>query len=193
MDVHDLPDPRRRRRERFFIGNFLGPGPRVGDPLLGQISEVEAPMIANPMSVDRLVHARAQTDHLLPGGVDVQIAAPAAGKADRLVLAQVPSPHLVEEIPADERPHRAEIDDVAGKLVVQLHPREEPDLRLLPPPDDGKLPGAGDLVQEAGAAGAEDATLAPKGHLRPQDVIRLDVLGLLQAAVAHAVAEGVIL
>src|SRR6202011_1260000 len=105
----------------------------------------------------------------------------AAVGADALLRFQVPDALLVEEVLAAEGADGAQIDDVAGQLVVQWLAGEDVDLGVAAAVDDLQLGGAGNLAREADAARAHDAAVGKERDL----VGELRLVGRLVLLVHH--------
>jgi hypothetical protein len=120
-------------------------------------------------------------------------AARRAAAADVGLTLQEPDPLLVEEVLVAERPHRAEIDHVAGELVGQRMAGEDVDLLLRPAAGDHQLSRARNLPREPHAAGAHDAAVDEQRD-RGADVSLAAVERLqVGAALGLAVLEVVVL
>src|SRR3989475_12111479 len=107
-------------------------------------------------------------------------------------LANKYSGNGVDICPVGEGPHRAEVHDVAGVLVGELRPREEPGLRVIAAVEDAELTRARDLVAKPHAARAEDAPLRVQHDVRAEGHrLRLVHLLVPHARVVEAVLHGV--
>src|SRR5690606_11997362 len=106
-----------------------------------------------------------------------------------------------------ERADRAEIDDVAGVVVLERLAREDVDDLARAAPEDAEDRIAGDLLHEAHAARAHDAALLVQDDGRPEDLAlvfhplgpvqarRLVVVLLvvvLEAALTRLIADGAV-
>src|SRR5262249_61870363 len=100
--------------------------------------------------------------------VDVDVAAAGATRADRFGRVEVPDADLKAEIAVGQRAHRADVDDVAGILVLEVAAGKEADLRVIAAIEDAELTGARDLVTETHAARAQDAPLGVEHHVRTE-------------------------
>src|SRR5262249_26818675 len=159
-------------------GNRLVPGERARRPALAElralkpggrvdVAEAVAPLVADPPVVHVWVEARLQPDDpaalrmvdALRVGVDLDVAAARAPRADRLRAIQVPDASLEAKIAVGQRADWADVDDVAGVGVVERGSREQAELRVVAPVEDPELAGLRDGVAEAHAARAQDAAL----------------------------------
>ena len=114
--------------------------------------------------------------------------------ADPVGRGQVERPGLEPVGGRGQRPHRADLDDVAAVVAVVRLVLVDRHLLQRPPLEQLDERVAGDLAGEAGAAGAEDAAL-PVEQDRLGDLDRLLVvaLGLDEAGLAGAVGHGLVL
>src|SRR3989454_3623636 len=148
--------------------------------------EPVAPGVAEPPAVDVRVEARLEPRDPAPVGVmrptsvhvRVDVAAARASGAHGLGRLEVPHAHLEAEVAVGQRADRTDVHDVARILVVELSARKEPDLGVVATLEDAQLPRAGDLVAEAHAARAEDASLGVEDDVRPEGY-RLRLVHLL--------------
>src|SRR5437870_10938445 len=116
------------------------------------------------------------------------VAAARAARTDGLRAVQVPDAHREAEVAVGEGAHRADVHDVAGVLVGELRPREEPDLRVIAAVEDAELTRARDLVAKPHAARAEDAPLRVQHDVRAEGHrLRLVHLLVPHARVVEAV------
>src|SRR5437667_37533 len=81
---------------------------------------VHPAVVADEVPVDVEVGPRADANHHVVAGVDVDVAALGAARTDAGGLVEIPGARLVEEVLGEQRPDRAEIHDVAGPGVVEL-------------------------------------------------------------------------
>ena len=90
---------------------------------------------------------------------------------------QVPDPLLIEEVARAQRSDRAEIDHIAGQLVIDRPAREDVDFGLVAALHDLQLARAADFAREPHAARAQDAPLGVEDDLAELGVLReeLDV------------------
>src|SRR5205823_6776842 len=116
--------------------------PRRGsEEPFGRVHEAEpvASGVADPPLVDLRVVARLKPGDAAPFGVmraapvhvDLDVAAARAARADRLGGVEVPDAHLEPEVAVGQGADGTDVDHVGGVLVVELSPREEPDLRVV--------------------------------------------------------------
>src|SRR2546427_713401 len=146
--------------------------------------------VTDPPAVDVRVEARLEARHAAPlvvvrapaVHVHLDVAAARAARTDGLRAVQVPDAHREAEVAVGEGAHRADVYDVAGVLVGELRPREEPDLRVIAAVEDAELTRARDLVAKPHAARAEDAPLRVQHDVRAEGH-RLRLVHLL---VSHA-------
>src|SRR5262249_54195323 len=101
-----------------------------------------------------------------------------ASRAHRGRAVQVPDPHPEAEILLGQRTHRADVDGIAGVLVVDGLAGPVIDLVVIAATKDRQLGGVRDFIEEAGTAGAQDAALLVEHHVRA-DIDRLALLVLL--------------
>ena len=110
--------PVERRRDAHALPRGgaadAGAGDAVGH---GDLLVEGAARVAHPGLVDVGVAAGPQALHLAVPLVHGHVAAGRAAGADRLVLLQEPDPHLEAEVVAEERPHRADVGEVARVVV----------------------------------------------------------------------------
>src|SRR5690606_32021860 len=104
-------------------------------------------------------------------------------------------PHALgeQEVLVEQRAHRADVDDVRAQLVVQRPAGEDIDLALVAAAGDHQLARAGHFAGEAHAAGAHDAAIGVEGDVRPDILLGLLDLLLLEAAGRAAVLVAVVL
>src|SRR5262249_24161900 len=139
-------------------------------------AEAVAPLVAEPPFIDVGVEARLEPRHApaprVVGAsavdVDVDVAAAGATRADRFGRVEVPDPDLKAEMAVGQGAHRADVDDVAGILVLEVAAGKEADLRVIAAIEDAELTGARDLVTETHAARARDAPLGVEHHVRTE-------------------------
>ena len=133
--------------------------------------------------------------------------APGATVADGRFLREVPDPALEAELPLGQRPHRADVDDVARVVVVQLPARKQVDDRPVASIQHAQLMALRDLLAETDAAGAEDAPLLVQHdvgsdgkRLLPLDLVLEDPalvqamlhVEVLEVALPRLVADGTV-
>src|SRR5439155_7185514 len=99
--------------------------------------------------------------------------------ANAVGLLQIPNALLVQEILAAQRPHGAEIDDVARQLVLQRHAGKDVNLRVVAALGDAEFRLAADFAREADAAGTHDAAVGEQRDFRTDfRLIGRSVLGV---------------
>src|SRR5439155_10911874 len=117
------------------------------------------PFVAHEMALRLRIETRPETIDDVLVFIDEDAAPGAAIRADGLVRFEGPNALLVKEVFTAQGPHRAEIDDVAGQLVVARLAGEDVDLRMVAAVDDLQLRRAADFPREADAARAHDAAI----------------------------------
>src|SRR5262249_40053327 len=125
------------------------------------------------------VLARLEAEDAALAVVDLDVAAVRAGAADRRRSLEVPDAGVEAEVTAGERPHRTDVDHVAGGLVVEHLPRRDVEVDVVAALVEGELARVRDPVHEAYAARAEDAALLVEHHQGP-DRLRLLLVHLLR-------------
>ena len=93
----------------------------------------------------------------------------------------------------DESANGTDVHGVARQLVVDGYSWKYIDHRSITSFDDTEFAGTADLIAEAGASCAHDATVSPDGDRWPQFLGMPDVLVLDEAASVWSVRIGVIL
>ena len=124
----------------------------------------------------------------------MDVAAAGARSADRWRVAQLPDTLLEPELLQRQRADRADVHRVARVGVVELRAGKDVDVRVDAALEDTQLSRAGDLLREADAPRADDASLGVEHHVR-SDRLLLEAfdLFLAEARPPGAVAEGVLL
>ena len=158
------------------------------------VGEGPAALVAVPLLVHRRVVLRHPAQHAAAAVVG------ALRAAARAVLAHARGRHEVERAGAEavgragEGAHRADLHGVAGEVALERLVLVDADLLQRTALDERDERVAGDLLGEAGAAGAEHAALAVEQHLRG-DVDRLGVgaLDVLEAGGRAARAHRLVL
>src|SRR5437870_3081587 len=182
----------RRLAHRAVLTPRRGHEPR----LVVHEREPVAAVVADPPAVDVRVEARLEARHTAPlvvvrapaVHVRLDVAAARAARTHGLRAIQVPDAHREAEVAVGEGAHRADVYDVAGVLVGELRPREEPDLRVIAAVEDAELTRARDLVAKPHAARAEDAPLRVQHDVRAEGHrLRLVHLLVPHARVVEAV------
>src|SRR5215472_2638445 len=156
----------------------------------------EAPVVADPVIVDERLDARQEAIDDVIAGLDRDVAADVASRADRRSLIEVPDAFSKTELLDGQGPHRAHIGGAPGPVVSQRLSVVRPDESAAAAVEKGQLRGLGDLLTEADAARALDAA----GHVgddmrtnhRPVEA-RVLALGLVELRELLAVAERVVL
>jgi hypothetical protein len=126
--------------------------------------------------------------------IDIDAATRAATGTDAVFGFQPPDALLVQEVLAAQRTNRTEVDHVAGEFIVARVTREDIDLFVSSAADDLQFGRSTDLARESHAARTHDAAVGEQRDLIADVVlIGLNVLGLLQTAVAATVFVAVVL
>ena len=179
--------------DRTQVGALTDQGLR--DPLVDVDRLVGEPaLVAEPAVVDVGVLARQHADDALVADGELDVALRRAQRADTAGALDVPGAGAEPVGPARQRTDRAQFDDVAAercRVRVAVVGSDEGVRAAL---GEDQLPVLGDLLAEAHAAVAEDATLAVDRDQRRQRQ-RLDevALGLDDAADATAPSESDVL
>ena len=190
-----LPEPGRRRLERLLpacgakLAALADEGLR--DPLPGLRHLVaEPPLVAQPAVVDLGVVAGEDALDALVAHRQDHVALARAERADRAGVLDFPGTGPEPVGVRGQRPHRAELDDVAveggdvGAVVEGAHEGRRAAVQEL------ELLVLGDLLAEADAAVAEDAALAVDlDQRRERDRLLEVALGVDHAASARAPAH----
>src|SRR5690606_39052684 len=131
---------------------------RVLEAVLGvEAVAAEAVAIRDPRLVDRIVGPRHDALHATAQHMRVNVRADTVMGRDERLRAHLPRPRAVAVRLVVQRADRAEVDDVAGKLVPQPALDVRADHDALGTADRAELLNALDLGTEAHAAGAVDA------------------------------------
>ena len=132
----------------------------------------EAVAVGDPGLVDRFVLARHHAHELAAQHVAEQVRADAVVRRDQRMRRHLPGARAEAERLGDERAHRAQVDDVAGQLVIARSARSlRADLHVLAAADHAELLEAGDLLGEAHAARAVDAARHVGGDQRAEVLV----------------------
>jgi len=97
-----------------------------------------ADLVGDPPLVDRHVGSGLESIDLGVVGIDADVVAAGRDTVDRGRALEEPDALGEEEILVEERADGAEIDDVAGELVVEGQAREDVDLVLVAAAEDGE-------------------------------------------------------
>src|SRR5690606_24665308 len=128
-----------------------------------------------------------------PTAVDADIRAHRIECVDALGLAELPRPRREGVRLRGQRPNRAEIVDVAGKLAVERLFEVGDNLHILAAINRAELFDPRNLARKADAAGAVDAAGHDRLDQRPHVFFRHGALVLEKAAVARAVGHRLVL
>ena len=152
-----------------------------------------AAVIADPPRVDVRVFTRLETVDGVLIVLGVDRATGGAATADVGLPLHEPDTLLVEEVLVAESAHRAEVDDVAGELVVEWMAREDVDLFFTTTGRYHQLCGARNFASEPHAPRAHDAAIDEERDGRA-DVATAAREGMeIGAALRLAVLEVVVL
>ncbi len=152
------------------------------------------PLVAHEVAVDLEVGPRPEPDDGVVAGVDRDVAALRAPRADARRAIEVPRARLVQEILRDERTHRAEVHHVAGPGVVELAVGEDADRGPVAALRDVEHAVLRHVVHEADAPGAEDAAVGHVEDVGPELLDGVVPLGVVVVpAGGPAFLEGVVL
>src|SRR5439155_5568897 len=100
--------------------------------------------------------------------MDRHVAALAAAVTDRGGAGEVPDSRLETEVALGQCAHWTDIHDIRRVAIVEFLARVDAQLGAVPALEDAELPGLGNLVGEADAAGAEDTALLVQHHMGTQ-------------------------
>ena len=171
------PDERRSQAIR-------GPKVVVGEPAL----------VAEPAAVDLRMVARQHARHLALPRRRPGVAAHRAEAADRRDVLDLPGARAEAVDRRGERAHGTQLDDVAGEMGAVRLVLERGDVRVGAAVQRHELSVLRDLLGEAGAAVAEDATLAVERDQRgDRNWLVERALGVGHPGRARPVAEGEVL
>ncbi len=90
----------------------------------GEIVKAVTSFVAEPMAVHSFVNARLKTRDSILIGLDADVTARAAARANRRRLLQIPNSDFETEIAIGQRADRANVDDVGRQRIVELLFRE---------------------------------------------------------------------
>ena len=168
---------------------------RRGEPLVAVDGlEVEAALVAQPALVDRIAVDAEVAGDPVAARLHRDPAADRAGGAAALDLLEVPRPGLEPVRRRGQGADRADLHGVAAEVGGERLVGEGGDLDAVAPHGEVDLRVAGDLVGEAGAAGALDAALAVEQDQVGEGDRLLPVPLLLdEAGLARAEGEGLVL
>ena len=159
------------------------------EPAPAQAVIDEAGLVGDPLLVDLLRQARQDPHHLVAAGVDADVGPDRVHDVDRLGLLQLPGAGPVLVGLRVQRPHRAEVDDVALDLGGERSLDIVRDLHVLAAADGTQLLDPGHLLEEADAARAVDAARHVGRDQRPQILVCHRPLVLAEARMVGAVEE----
>ncbi len=162
-------------------------------PLTAQPVPDKAGLVGNPFLVHPVMIARQDAHHFAPLGINADVGPQGIHHVDALGLAQLPWPGGKGVGFGGQRPHRAQVDDVALQVAVQHLVQIGGDLGVLAAPGLAHLADAGNLGGEAHAAGAGNTAGHRGGDQRPEVQFVHHALGLSEAAAGHTVSHGLIL
>src|SRR5262249_26973900 len=144
----------------------LTPGQRLSQPVPAvDVGIVETALVTHEMPLRLRVLARAQAVDNVLVVIDRDAAAGAATGAHALLLLEEADPLRIEEVLVAQGADGAQIDDVAGELVVARLAGENVDLRVVAAVDDLQLGRAADLAGKTDAARAHDAAVGEQGDV----------------------------
>jgi hypothetical protein len=149
----------------------------------------EALAVGDPGLVDVVVGARHDALEAAAQHMAEEIGAEAVVRRDQRRLRHLPRAPLVAEGLAVERTHRAEVDDVAGELVLDGFLDVGADLHVLAATGGAEFRDAGDVLAEAHATRAVDAARHVGGDERTQVFVLDHALALVEARDVTAEAE----
>ena len=161
---------------------------RLVQPLALQAVDGVAADIRQPLLVDALVDARQHAHHFRALGVGADVRAQGVHDVDGLGLLQLPRAVVVLPRPVGQGADGTQVVDVARQLAVDVLFEIGGDLGVLAARDHADVRHAGDLGDEADAAGALDAP-GHEGLDRRTHVLFFDralVLGVARAVAAIA-------
>src|SRR5262249_59704283 len=136
------------------------------------VAEAVPALVADPPVVHVGIEAGLQPDdpaalrvvRALRVGVDFDIAAPSTPRADGLRTIEIPDAGLEAEVAVGQRPHRADVDDVAGVRVIERGSRKQAELRVVAPVEDAELARLPDRVAEPPAPPPAHPPPPPEPH-----------------------------
>ena len=168
--------------------------PRQRQPVLGVDTLVAEPVaVGDPGLVDGVVITRHDALELSPQDVPVKIGPGAVVGRDQRPRDHLPGPRAVAVGLVVERSHGAEIDDVAGQLMIDAALDPGADLHVLAAAGGAQFLDPRDLVAETHTAGAVDAAGHVRGDQRSQVLVLDDALLLRVTGHAAPVTHGQVL
>ena len=139
------------------------------DPLV-----IQAPLIAHPAGIDRIVVARLIPVDLVFPGADSDVAAGRTGGADGLGFLHEPDAHLEPEIFRSQGAHRAKVNGVERVIIVEAFTGVGCDGVVASSIDDTQGVISSHISTESNASCAENAPLIIQHDAGAQ----IDLLGL---------------
>ena len=158
-----------------------------------QALATEAVAVGDPGLVDRLVGTRHDAHQPAAQHVAVEIGADAVVRRYERMLGHLPGARAIAVRLVVQRADRAEVDDVAGQLVVDALLDVGRDLHQFAASDGAQLLDPGDLLAEAHATRALDAARHVGRDQRTEVLVLDDALALGVARDVAAVAHREIL
>ena len=143
---HRRPNRARRRCRRCRCSGNVSRSSAV------DVLPAEPAFVAHEVPLRLRIRPRPQAVDVVLVLIDVDAATGAAAGADAVGALQPPDALLVQEVLAAQRADRAEVDHVAGQLVVARLAGEDVDLFVRAAADDLQLRRAADLAREPHAA-----------------------------------------
>src|SRR5436190_19490403 len=133
---------------------------RPAQTLIGiHVVITETPQITHEMALSFRILARPKSVDDVLVGVQVDAAAGAAIGANAVRVLEIPDTLLVKEVLAAQGANGADVNNVAGQLVVARLAGKDIDLRMIAAVNDLQFGRATDLAREANAARTHNAAV----------------------------------
>src|SRR6185437_8594712 len=168
---------------------------RRGLQAIGAVDALVAEAIAvgDPGLVDFLARARHHAHELPAQHVTVELRAHAIVRRDQRILRHLPAAAAIAEGLAVERADRAQINDIAGELVIDAALDVGANLHVLAAAGSTHLLDTGDVLSEADTARAVNTARHVGGHERTEILVLDDALALHEARYVATIADRQIL
>src|SRR4029453_3499681 len=156
--------------------------------------ETIAPLVAEPVAIHRFVDPRLKARDAVLISFDADIAPGATAGGDGRHLLEIPDTDFEAEIAIRQRAHRADVDDVSGKRVVENLVGKQCDGRMVAAIDHRQFVGLRDFLKKAHTARTFDTALAVEHNVGAENLALAVVLfSLLEAAVLPIMLHVVVL
>src|SRR5688500_4712420 len=137
---------------------------------------IQAAVVTHEELVDILVRTRLEPDHRGIPGLDGDVAALRAARTNGSDAVQLPGARLVQEILREQCTDRTEVDDIASPRMREILSFELSDERPIAALADIEDRIMRDVVHEAHASSAENASVRNVKNVAPEVLDRVETL-----------------